>query len=112
METDSVIEHSLPGLVYIDGDALLIGRDDHTSCLDTSTWVTGTDDSSRVSAQEDTTAHTGYNVIQMGVAVGDGVQWHTGVSVAQWTVGSSVPYLWRRVLLGIPWFTLAARGMR
>jgi hypothetical protein len=31
-----------------------------------------------VSAQEDTTAHTGYSVIQMELAVGDGVQWHTG----------------------------------
>jgi hypothetical protein len=32
----------------------------------------------RVSTQEDTTAHIGYSAIQMGVAVGDGVQWHTG----------------------------------
>jgi hypothetical protein len=31
-----------------------------------------------VSAEEDTTSHTGYSVIRMGVAVGDGVQWHTG----------------------------------
>jgi hypothetical protein len=33
-----------------------------------------------VSAQEDATACTGYSVIRMGVAVGDGVQWHTGLS--------------------------------
>jgi hypothetical protein len=31
-----------------------------------------------VSAQEDTTAHTRYGVILIGVTVGDGVQWHTG----------------------------------
>jgi hypothetical protein len=78
METDSLMGHLLPGPVYSDEDALLIGRDDHTSCLDTSVWDPGADDSSRVSAQEDTTAHTRHNVIQMGVAVVDGVQWHTG----------------------------------
>jgi hypothetical protein len=32
--------------------------------------------------------------------------------VAQWTMGSSVPYLLWRVLLGIPWLILAVRGMR
>jgi hypothetical protein len=78
VETDSLMGYSLPGPVYSDEDALLIGRDDHISCLDTSVWDPGAYDISRVSAQEDTTAHTGYNVIQMGVAVGDGVQWHTG----------------------------------
>jgi hypothetical protein len=55
-----------------------MGRDDHISCLDTSVRDSGADDISRVSAQEDTATHTRYNVIQMGVAVGDGVQWHTG----------------------------------
>jgi hypothetical protein len=57
-ETDSLIGYSLPGPVYGDEDALLIGRDDHISCLDTSVWDLGADDISRVSAQEDTTAHT------------------------------------------------------
>jgi hypothetical protein len=33
-------------------------------------------------------------------------------SVAQWTVGSSVPYLLRSVMLGIPLLILAVRGMR
>jgi hypothetical protein len=46
--------------------------------MDTYVWDPGADDISRVSAQEDTVAHTRYNVIQMEVAVGDGVQWHTG----------------------------------
>jgi hypothetical protein len=32
--------------------------------------------------------------------------------VAQWTGGSSVPYLLQRVLLGIIGLTLAARSMR
>jgi hypothetical protein len=47
-------------------------------CLDTSVWDLGVDDISRVSAQDDTTSHTRYGAIQIGVAVGDGVQWHTG----------------------------------
>jgi hypothetical protein len=37
------------------------------------------DDSSRLSAQEDTTAHTGYSVSQGEMASSDGMQWHTGV---------------------------------
>jgi hypothetical protein len=73
VEIDSLIGYSLPRPVYSDEDALLIGRDDHISCLDTSVWDPGADDISRVSAQEDKAAHTGYNVIQMGLAVGDGV---------------------------------------
>jgi hypothetical protein len=77
-ETDSLLGHLLPGSIYSDDDTLLIGRDDHITCLDTSVWDPGADDISRVSAQEDTAAHTGYSVIQMGVAVGDGVQWPTG----------------------------------
>jgi hypothetical protein len=32
-----------------------------------------------LSAQEDTTAHTGYNVSQGEMASSDGMQWHTGV---------------------------------
>jgi hypothetical protein len=78
VETDSLLGHLLLGLIYSDEDALLIGRNDHIMCLDTSVWDPGTDDISRVSAQEDTVAHTGYGVIHIGVAVGDGVQWHTG----------------------------------
>ena len=78
METDSLLGHLLPGSIYSDEDALLIGRDDHSTCLDTSVWDPSADDISRVSAQEDTTAHTGHSVIQMRVPVGDGVQWHTG----------------------------------
>jgi hypothetical protein len=78
VETDSLLGHLLPGSIYSDEDALLIGRDDHGTCLDTSVWDPGTDDTSRVSAQEDTVAHTGYSATQMGVAVGYGVQWHTG----------------------------------
>jgi hypothetical protein len=47
-------------------------------CLDTSIWDPGTVDSSRVSAQEDTTSHTGYSVIQREITSSDEVQWHTG----------------------------------
>jgi hypothetical protein len=57
VETDSLLEHLLLGSIYNDEDALLIGRDDHSTCLDTSVWDPGVDDISRVSAQEDTTAH-------------------------------------------------------
>jgi hypothetical protein len=73
METDRLMEHLLPGSAYSDEDALLISRDDHSTCLDTSTWDSGADDSSRVSAQEDTTAHTGYNVIQREITSSDGM---------------------------------------
>jgi hypothetical protein len=55
-----------------------IGQDDHSMCLDTSIWDSGADASSRVSAQEDTTAHTGYNMIQRELAVEDDVQSHIG----------------------------------
>jgi hypothetical protein len=78
METDRLMGHLLTGPTCSDEGVSLIGQDDHSTCLDTSLWDPGADDSSRVSAQEDTTAHTGYNVIQMGVAFGDGVQWQTG----------------------------------
>jgi hypothetical protein len=58
MEIDSLMGHLLPGPACSDEDALLIGWDDHNTCLDTSVWDPGVDDSSRVSAQEDTVAHT------------------------------------------------------
>jgi hypothetical protein len=72
------MEHLLLGSTCIHEDALFIGQDDHSTCLDTSIWDPSVDDSSRVSAQEDTTAHTGYSVIQREIAPSDGVQWHTG----------------------------------
>jgi hypothetical protein len=77
VETDSLLGHLLPRLIYSDEDALLIGQDDHSTCLDTSVWDLGTDDISRVSEQEDIATHTGYGAIQIGVTVGDGMQWHT-----------------------------------
>ena len=70
--------HLLPGPTCSDEDVPLIGQDDHSTCLDTSIWDPGANDSSRVSAQEDTTAHTGYNVIQRELAVDDDVQSHIG----------------------------------
>jgi hypothetical protein len=70
--------HLLLGPTCSDEDVPLIGQDDHSMCLDTSLWDLGADDSSRVSAQEDTTSHTGYSVIQREITFGDGVQWHTG----------------------------------
>jgi hypothetical protein len=73
VETDSLLGHLLPGSIYSDEDALLIGQNDHSTCLDTSVWNPGADDITRVSAQEDTSAHTRYGVIQIGVVVGDGV---------------------------------------
>jgi len=42
-------------------------------CLDKSIWDPGADDSNRVSAQEDTTAHTGYSVIQREITSSDGM---------------------------------------
>jgi hypothetical protein len=64
METDRLMGHLFPGSTYINEDALFISQDDHSMCLDTSIWDPSANDSSRVSAQEDTTAHTRYNVIQ------------------------------------------------
>jgi hypothetical protein len=54
-ETDSLMRQLLPVLVDSNVDALLIGWDGHNTCLDTSVWDPGAYDSSRVSAQEDTT---------------------------------------------------------
>ena len=79
VEADRLMEHLLPGLTCIDEDALFGIQDDHSMCLDIAIWDPGADDSSRLSAQEDTTAHTGYSVIQGDIAPSDGVQWHTGV---------------------------------
>ena len=78
VETDSLLGHLLPGSIYSDEDALLIGRDDHSTCLDTSIWDPGANDSSSVSAQEDTVAHTSYSVIQRKLAVDDDVESHIG----------------------------------
>jgi hypothetical protein len=75
VETDRLMGHLLLGSSRIDEDTLFINQDEHSTCLDTSIWDPGTDDSSRVSAQEDTTTHTGYSMIQRELAVGDEVQW-------------------------------------
>ena len=50
LETDNLLGHLLLGSIYNDEDALLIGRNDHSMCLDTSVWDLGADDISRVSA--------------------------------------------------------------
>jgi hypothetical protein len=81
VEPDRLMEHLFLGLSYIDEDALFSSRDDHRTCLDTSIWDLGVDDSSRLSAQEDTDDHTGYNVIQGEIASSDGMKWHTGVPI-------------------------------
>jgi hypothetical protein len=78
-EVDRLMEHLLPRSVCIDEDALFSNQDDHNTCLDTTLWDPSVDDSSRLSAQQDTTIHTGYNVIQKELASSDGIQWHTRV---------------------------------
>ena len=77
VETESLLGHLLPGSIYSDEDALLIGRNDHSTCLDTYVRDLSVDYISRVSTHQDTTSHMGYSAIHMGVAVGDGVKWHT-----------------------------------
>jgi len=77
-ETDMSVGYLLLGPIYSDEDHFLVGRDDHITCVETSIWDPGSDDISRVSAQEDTTAHTRYRVVQMEAIVGDDVQWHSG----------------------------------
>jgi hypothetical protein len=78
VETDRVLEHLLPGSACIDEDAIFSSQDDHSMCLDTSLWDPGANDSSRVNAQEDTAARTGYSMIQRELAVGDVIQSHIG----------------------------------
>jgi hypothetical protein len=72
-EVDRWMEHLLPGSDCMDEDALFGSQDDDSTCLDTSIWDRGADDSSRLSAQEDTTAHTGYSVSQGEMASSDGM---------------------------------------
>jgi hypothetical protein len=64
VEINSWMGHLLLGPSCSDEGVPLIGQDDHGTCLDTSLCDPGTDDSSRVSSQEDTTTHTGYSVIR------------------------------------------------
>jgi hypothetical protein len=78
-EVDRWMEHLLPGPDCMDEDALFGSQDDDSTCLDIAIWDPGADDSSRLSAQEDTVAHTGYSVSQGEMAYSDGMQWHTGV---------------------------------
>jgi hypothetical protein len=44
VEIDSLLGDLLLGSIYSDEDALLIGRDDHNTCLDTSVWDLGEND--------------------------------------------------------------------
>jgi hypothetical protein len=74
IEADKLMEHLLPRSACSDEDALFSRQDDHNMCLDTSIWDPGTDDSSRLSAQEDTTTHTRYSMIQRELAVENDVQ--------------------------------------
>ena len=73
IKADRLMEHLLPGSACSDEDALFRCQDDHGMCLDTSIWDPGIDDSSRLSAQEDTTTHTGYSMIQRELAIEDDV---------------------------------------
>jgi hypothetical protein len=72
-EADRLMDHLLPRSTCIDEDALFSIQDDHSMFLDIDIWDPGTDDSSRLSAQEDIIAHTGYSVIQGEIAHSDGV---------------------------------------
>ena len=72
-EVDRWMEHLLPGSDCMYEDAAFSSQDDHSTCLDTYLWDLGADDSSRLSAQEDTAAHIGYSVIQGEIAPSDGV---------------------------------------
>jgi len=63
VETDILLGYLLPGLIYSDEDALLIGQDDHSTCMDTYIWDRGVDDISRVSEHEVTSKHMIYSMI-------------------------------------------------
>ena len=58
VDADRLMEHLLPGLACMDEDALFSIQDDYSMCLDTTIWDPGAYDSSRLSAQKDTTTHT------------------------------------------------------
>jgi hypothetical protein len=73
VEANRWMEHLLPGSDCIDEDALFSIQDDHSMCLDTTIWDPGADDSSRLSAQENTIAHTGYSAIQGEMESSDGM---------------------------------------
>ena len=72
-EVDRWMEHLLPGSDCMDEDALLGSQDDDRTCLDTTIWDPGAEDSSRLSAQEDTAAHTTYSVSQGEMESSDGM---------------------------------------
>jgi hypothetical protein len=69
-----------PGPTCSGEDIPFIDKEDRSTCLDTSVWDPGTIDSSRMSAQEDTT-HTCYNMSQRELVVGDNVQSHTSSEI-------------------------------
>jgi hypothetical protein len=73
-EADKWMEHVLPRSDCIDEDALFSIQDDHSMCRDTTIWDLGANDSSRLSAQEDTTTHTEYSMIQRELAIENDVQ--------------------------------------
>jgi hypothetical protein len=72
------MEHLLPRSACSDEDALFSSPDDHSMCLDTTIWDPGADDSSRLSTQEDTAAHTRYSMTHRELAVEDDVQLRMG----------------------------------
>jgi hypothetical protein len=72
------MEHLLPGSACSDEGALFSSQDDHNMCLDTTIWDPGVDDSSKLSAQEDTTAHTRYSMNHRELEVEDDVQLRMG----------------------------------
>jgi hypothetical protein len=78
VEVDRLMEHLLLGSACIDEDALFSIQDDHGMCLDIAIWDPSADDSSRLSAHEDTTTHIGYNMTQRERAVEDDVQLRMG----------------------------------
>ena len=79
VEADRWMEPLLPGSDCVDEGALFSIQDDHSTCLDTSLWDPSADDSSRLSAQEDTAAHIGNRAIQGEITSSDGMQWHARV---------------------------------
>jgi hypothetical protein len=72
-EVDRWMEHLLLGSDCMDEDALFGSQDNDIACLDTTILDPGRDDSSRLSAQEDTVSHTGYSGSQGEMASSDGM---------------------------------------
>jgi hypothetical protein len=80
--------------------------------VDTSIWDPGADDSSKVSAQDDTADHIGYSLIQRELAVGDDIELNIGGPIGTIDSGKFNTLSFADRFLGTPVLALAVRDTR